>query len=227
MYNYGEILNTTGGPNPDKLFKEYTQYMSVTDNTYGNEVSQAFAAGGTSSLKGNLVFRGIAGNKLVYWGESHDTYSNSGRDAWSKHVDQKYIDRSYAIMAGNNDATTLYYSRPLATEAREIIFGAKGSTHFTAPEVAEVNHMHNHCAGEPNYCVHNNELMAQVRKSGAVIALAGSNANQTVSFANGDGKGNWLKPGTYTDKVGGGKFTVTKTTIKGKVGATGIAVLYK
>lgn len=69
--------------------------------------------------------------------------------------------------------------------------------------------------------------MAQVRKSGAVIALAGSNANQTVSFANGDGKGNWLKPGTYTDKVGGGKFTVTKTTIKGKVGATGIAVLYK
>lgn len=225
MYNYGEILNTTGGPNPDKLFKEYTQYMSITDNTYGNEVSQAFAAGGTSSLKGNLVFRGIAGNKLVYWGESHDTYSNSGRDAWSKHVDQKYIDRSYAIMAGNNDATTLYYSRPLATEAREIIFGAKGSTHFTAPEVAEVNHMHNHCAGEPNYCVHNNELMAQVRKSGAVIALAGSNANQTVSFAN--GKGNWLKPGTYTDKVGGGKFTVTKTTIKGKVGATGIAVLYK
>ena len=227
MYNYGEILNTTGGPNPDKLFKEYTQYMSITDNTYGNEVSQAFAAGGTSSLKGNLVFRGIAGNKLVYWGESHDTYSNSGRDAWSKHVDQKYIDRSYAIMAGNNDATTLYYSRPLATEAREIIFGAKGSTHFTAPEVAEVNHMHNHCAGEPNYCVHNNELMAQVRKSGAVIALAGSNVNQTVSFANGDGKGNWLKPGTYTDKVGGGKFTVTKTTIKGKVGATGIAVLYK
>lgn len=227
MYNYGEILNTTGGPNPDKLFKEYTQYMSITDNTYGNEVSQAFAAGGTSSLKGNLVFRGIAGNKLVYWGESHDTYSNSGRDAWSKHVDQKYIDRSYAIMAGNNDATTLYYSRPLATEAREIIFGAKGSTHFTAPEVAEVNHMHNHCAGELNYCVHNNELMAQVRKSGAVIALAGSNVNQTVSFANGDGKGNWLKPGTYTDKVGGGKFTVTKTTIKGKVGATGIAVLYK
>lgn len=107
-------LNTPG-PNPDKLFKEYTQYMSVTDNTYGNDVTQAFVAGGTSKLKGNLVFRGIEGNKLVYWGESHDTYSNSGRDAWSKYVDQQFIDRSYAIMAGNNDATTLYYSRPLST----------------------------------------------------------------------------------------------------------------
>ena len=78
MYNYGEILNTPG-PNPDKLFKEYTQYMSITDNTYGNDVTQAFAAGGTSKLKGNLVFRGIEGNKLVYWGESHDTYSKLGQ----------------------------------------------------------------------------------------------------------------------------------------------------
>lgn len=219
-------LNTPG-PNPDKLFKEYTQYMSVTDNTYGNDVTQAFAAGGTSKLKGNLVFRGIEGNKLVYWGESHDTYSNSGRDAWSKYVDQQFIDRSYAIMAGNNDATTLYYSRPLGKEAKDIIFGAKGSTHFTAPQVAEVNHMHNKCAGEPNCCVSNSDLMAQVRKSGAVVVLAGSNTDKTVMFANGDGSGNWLKAGTYTDKVGGGKFKVTKTTITGKVGSTGIAVLYK
>ena len=187
MYNYGEILNTPG-PNPDKLFKEYTQYMSVTDNTYGNDVTQAFAAGGTSKLKGNLVFRGIE---------------------------------------GNNDATTLYYSRPLGKEAKDIIFGAKGSTHFTAPQVAEVNHMHNKCAGEPNCCVSNSDLMAQVRKSGAVVVLAGSNTDKTVTFANGDGSGNWLKAGTYTDKVGGGKFKVTKTTITGKVGSTGIAVLYK
>ncbi len=227
MYNYGEILNTPGSSNPDKLFKEYTQYMSITDNTYGNDVTQAFVAGGTSKLKGNLVFRGIEGNKLVYWGESHDTYSNSGRDAWSKYVDQQFIDRSYAIMAGNNDATTLYYSRPLGKEAKDIIFGAKGSTHFTAPQVAEVNHMHNKCAGEPNCCVSNSYLMAQVRKSGAVVVLAGNNTDKTVTFANGDGSGNWLKAGTYTDKVGGGKFKVTKTTITGKVGSTGIAVLYK
>ena len=119
-------------------------------------------------------------------------------------------------MAGNNDATTLYYSRPLGKEAKDIIFGAKGSTHFTAPQVAEVNHMHNKCAGEPNCCVSNSDLMAQVRKSGAVIVLAGEKKNKHVDVANGAGDGQWLMPGTYTEKVGGGK-----------VGSTGIAVLYK
>ncbi len=226
MYNYGEILNTPG-PNADQLYKEYTQYMSVTDNTYGNNVTKAFAGGGVSTSTGNLTYRGIAANKLVYWGESHDTYSNDpGDDGWSKHVNQNFIDRSYAIMAGNNDATSLYFSRPSATEKSSIKFGAKGSTHFTAPEVAEANHMHNICAGEPNYCVHTNDLMAQVRKSGVVIALSGGNGNKQVSFANGAGDGKWFKAGTYTDKVGGGKFTVTNTTISGQVGSTGIAVLY-
>ena len=223
MFNYGEILNTPG-PNAEQLYKEYTQYMSVTDNTYGDNVSKTFAGGGASSSTGNLTYRGVAANKLVYWGESHDTYSND--DGWSKRVKQTFIDRSYAIMAGNNDATSLYFSRPAATEKNSIKFGEKGSTHFTAPEVAEVNHMHNICAGEPNYCVHTNDLMAQVRKSGAVIVLAGENKNKHVDFANGAGDGQWLMPGTYTDKVGGGTFTVTDATISGDVGSTGIAVLY-
>ena len=223
MFNYGEILNTPG-PNADQLYKEYTQYMSVTDNTYGDNVSKTFAGGGASSSTGNLTYRGVAANKLVYWGESHDTYSND--DGWSKRVKQTFIDRSYAIMAGNNDATSLYFSRPAATEKNSIKFGEKGSTHFTAPEVAEVNHMHNICAGEPNYCVHTNDLMAQVRKSGAVIVLAGENKNKHVDVANGAGDGQWLMPGTYTDKVGGGTFTVTDATISGDVGSTGIAVLY-
>ena len=223
MFNYGEILNTPG-PNADQLYKEYTQYMSITDNTYGDNVSKTFAGGGASSSTGNLTYRGVAANKLVYWGESHDTYSND--DGWSKRVKQTFIDRSYAIMAGNNDATSLYFSRPAATEKNSIKFGEKGSTHFTAPEVAEVNHMHNICAGEPNYCVHTNDLMAQVRKSGAVIVLAGEKKNKHVDVANGAGDGQWLMPGTYTDKVGGGTFTVTDATISGEVGSTGIAVLY-
>ena len=225
MYNYGEILNTPG-PNAEQLYKEYTQYMSVTDNTYGNGVTQSFSNGGVSSSTGNLTYRGIAANKLVYWGESHDTYANDPGDGWSKYVDQNYIDRSYAIMVGNNDATTLYFSRPEATEKNSIKFGVKGSTHFTDPEVAEANHMHNICAGEPNYCIHTDKLMAQVRKSGVVIALAGNKAGQSVSFANGDGKGGWLMAGTYIDKVGGGTFNVTDATISGTVGSTGIAVLY-
>ena len=36
LYHYGEILDNPGGSNGDKLMIEYTTYMSVTDNGYGD-----------------------------------------------------------------------------------------------------------------------------------------------------------------------------------------------
>ena len=222
MYNYGEILDGTGGDN-SKLFPEYQKYMSITDNTYGNNFAQSFNSGQVNSSIGVFNQNGAATNKLVYWGESHDTYSNS-EGYLSKYMNQNVIDRAYAIVAGNNGATALYFSRPSKTAKDDIKVGEKGSTHFTSKEVAEVNHMHNVCAGEPNYYVYTSEVGAQVRKSGAILVKGSGSGN--VSVANGDGKGNWLKAGTYTDKVGGEQFTVTNATISGKIGSTGIAVLY-
>ena len=222
MYNYGEILDGTGG-NDKTLFPEYQKYISITDNGYGNGFANSFNSGQVNSSIGNFNQRGAATEKLVYWGESHDTYANDGGS--SKNISQNKIDRAYAVVAGNNGATALYFSRPSSTDKNSMKLGQKGSTHFTSREVAEVNHMHNICAGEPNYFVNEGNVAAQVRQSGAIIVL-GNGSNQSVSFANGDGKGNWLKAGTYTDKVSGGTFTVTSSTISGQVGNTGIAVIY-
>ncbi len=221
MFNYGEILDGTGG-NDNSLFPEYQTYMSITDNGYGNGFADAFKNGSVSSSIGNFNQRGATTAKLVYWGESHDTYSNGGGTSY---YDQNVIDRAYAVVAGNNGATALYFSRPSQTAKDAIKIGAKGSTHFTSKEVAEVNHMHNICAGEPNYYVHSGNVAAQVRKSGAIIVLGGG-SNQDVSVANGAANGQWLAPGTYTDKVGGATFNVTTTSISGRVGSTGIAVIY-
>lgn len=222
MYNYGEILDGTGGDDKT-LFPEYQKYMSITDNGYGNGFASSFNSGQVNSSIGNFNQRGAATDKLVYWGESHDTYANDGGS--SKYMSQNVIDRAYAVVAGNNGATALYFSRPSSTDKNSMKLGQKGSTHFTYKEVAEVNHMHNICAGEPNYYVHKDNVAAQVRQSGAIIVL-GKGSNQSVSFANGAGDGKWLKAGTYTDKVGGGTFTVTTSTISGQVGSTGIAVIY-
>ncbi len=222
MYNYGELLDNTGG-NDRTLFPEYQKYMSITDNTYSNGFASSFNSGQINESVGAFNQRGASTDKLVYWGESHDTYSNDGGS--SKNISQNNIDRAYAIVAGNNGATALYFSRPSATNNSDIRVGAKGSTHFTSKEVAEVNHMHNVCAGEPNYYVHANGVGAQVRNSGAVIVL-GSGGNRSISVANGAGNGKWLAAGTYTDHVAGGTFTVTASTISGQVGSTGIAVLY-
>ena len=222
MYNYGEILDGTGGD--DKiLFPEYQTYMSITDNGYGNGFADSFAGGSINESVGNFNQRNAKTEKLVYWGESHDTYANDGGE--SKNKSQNVIDRAYAVVAGNNGATALYFSRPAQKAKNDIKFGDKGSVHFKDAEVAQVNHMHNVCAGEPNYYVKGNGVCAQVRKSGAIIVL-GNGSDRDVTVANGAGDGKWLKSGTYKDMVGGGAFTVNASTISGHVGESGIAVIY-
>lgn len=222
MYNYGEILDNTGG-NDNVLFPEYQTYMSITDNGYGNGFANSFAGGSINESVGNFNQRNAKTEKLVYWGESHDTYANDGGE--SKNKSQNVIDRAYAVVAGNNGATALYFSRPAQKAKNDIKFGDKGSVHFKDAEVAQVNHMHNVCAGEPNYYVKGNGVCAQVRKSGAIIVL-GSGSDRDVTVANGAGDGKWLKSGTYKDMVGGGAFTVNASTISGHVGESGIAVIY-
>ena len=222
MYNYGEILDSTGGDD-NVLFPEYQTYMSITDNGYGNGFANSFAGGSINESVGNFNRRNAKTEKLVYWGESHDTYANDGGE--SKNKSQNVIDRAYAVVAGNNGATALYFSRPAQKAKNDIRFGDKGSVHFKDAEVAQVNHMHNVCAGEPNYYVKGNGVCAQVRKSGAIIVL-GSGSDRDVTVANGAGDGKWLKPGTYKDMVGGGAFTVNASTISGHVGESGIAVIY-
>ena len=222
MYNYGEILDNTGG-NDKILFPEYQTYMSITDNGYGNGFANSFAGGSINESVGNFNQRNAKTEKLVYWGESHDTYANDGGE--SKNKSQNVIDRAYAVVAGNNGATALYFSRPFQKDKGDIKFGDKGSVHFKDAEVAQVNHMHNVCAGEPNYYVKGNGVCAQVRKSGAIIVL-GSGSDRDVTVANGAGDGKWLKSGTYKDMVGGGAFTVNASTISGHVGESGIAVIY-
>lgn len=222
MYNYGEILDGTGG-NDKTLFPEYQTYMSITDNGYGNGFANSFAGGSINESVGNFNQRNAKTEKLVYWGESHDTYANDGGE--SKNKSQNVIDRAYAVVAGNNGATALYFSRPAQKAKNDIKFGDKGSVHFKDAEVAQVNYMHNVCAGEPNYYVKGNGVCAQVRKSGAIIVL-GNGSDRDVTVANGAGDGKWLKSGTYKDMVGGGVFTVNASTISGHVGGSGIAVIY-
>ena len=222
MYNYGEILDSTGGDD-NVLFPEYQTYMSITDNGYGNGFADSFAGGSINGSVGNFNQRNAKTEKLVYWGESHDTYANDGGQ--SKNKSQNVIDRAYAVVAGNNGATALYFSRPAQKAKNDIKFGDKGSVHFKDAEVAQVNYMHNACAGEPNYYVKGDGVCAQVRKSGAIIVL-GRGSDRDVTVANGAGDGKWLKPGTYKDMVGGGVFTVDASTISGHVGESGIAVIY-
>ena len=223
MWHYGEILvGPADGGGHEGLMKEYTNYMSVTDSGYGMDVRNAFAGGNAPGAHGNWVARGIAPNKLVLWGESHDTFSNgSGEWGASTNIDQNKIDRAYAVVASRNGSNALYFSRPNARDKDGIHSGQKGSTAFKSKEVAAVNQLKNACGNEKDYFLSENGATAVCRESGAVIVLGGG-GNRQVSISNGGGT---TKPGTYKDLVSGSTWTVTNSQISGQVGQSGIAVL--
>ena len=219
MFNYGEILNNTGG-NDATLIPEYLSYMSITDSPYGtnNVLGSAKNGQATPYGGGNYSFT-YKTNKLVYWGESHDTYCNN--DGASVGVSQEVVDRAYAVAASHNEIPALYLSRPTVagTSARA---GVKGSTHFTSKSVAEVNLFHNAMDGKADYYTGNGSVASITRKDGGAIVVNFAGAGN-VSIANGGG---YATPGTYTDRVSGNTWTITSTTISGTTDATGIAILY-
>ena len=220
LYNYGEILDSPGGDTKTVL-KEYTQYISITDSGYGWDLRDAFKNGRVPTTTGAWTNNGISDTKLVYWGESHDTYSNGGDG--SQNISQNKIDRAYAIAAARVNATSLYFSRPYATTKNEIKAGDKGSTHFTSAEVAEVNKFHNAMIGKADYYAYKDNCAVVTRKNGGAVIVKGDGSGD-FSVPNG---GSYVKPGKYTDRVSGSEITVTSSTISGKTGSSGIAVIYE
>ena len=224
LYNYGEIL---GGPDDrstgnEDIMKEYTDYISVTDSNYGKELRDSFNSGKAPTSSGNWSEKGISNDKLLYWGESHDTWSNNKDWGFSNEMSQNVIDRAYAVAASRNKVTALYFSRPSSTNKESIKMGEKGSTHYTSSEVAQINKCHNAMDGKADYYTVSDGCSVITRKDGGAVIVKGSGSGE-VSVENGGG---YAKPGTYTDAVSGNTFTITSSTISGTIGSSGIAVVY-
>lgn len=215
MWHYGEILDS---PGPDaSIIKEYGKYMSVTDNEYSNYAAKS-NGGIPGGYGGSWAVNHGLGDKVIYWAESHDTYSN---DEWSQNVDQSVIDRAYAAYACRKDAAALYLSRPNAKGFDNIKIG-KGSTAFTSKHISEVNKFRNTMVGKADWCEAAGNTFTVTRENGGAVIVSKGSGN--VSVVNGGG---YCPAGTYTDRVSGGTFTVTGSTISGNVGPSGIAVLIK
>lgn len=168
------------------------QYMSVTDSPYGtnNVLGSAKNGQATPYGYGNYAMS-YNTNKVVYWGESHDTYCNNG--GASNGVSQQVVDRAYAVAASHNDIPALYFSRPddnSTTDGPSAQVPQKGSTHFTAKAVAEVNLFHNAMDGKADYYSANGSVASITRKDGGAIVVNFAGAGN-VSIANGGGYATW------------------------------------
>ncbi len=223
MYHYGEILDSPGNSptaTGSQLMKEYAQYINITDNGYSNTVTDSFKKGTRIKKPGYWSERDIPVDRIVYWGESHDTFSNDGGS--TKETDQNIIDRTYAVLASRANSQTMYLSRPSQKVNNSIYYGRKGSTHFTSPEIAAVNRFHNAMVGTDELFVSRATYNVISREGGAVIVLP-KESDVDITVPNTD---SMVPAGTYTDEVSGSEFTVTAEEITGHVGATGIAVIY-
>ncbi|MBR1483024.1 MAG: starch-binding protein [Ruminococcus sp.] len=223
VYNYGEILDNPAGNSGDSynssLMAEYGKYIGVTDATYSGTITGAIRDGSTAQSNGNWVNRGVPANRVVYWAESHDTYCNNG---WTNGLSENTMDRAYAVLGAKANSQALYLSRPFEKNHESIMYGKKGSTHFTSTEVAAVNHFHNAMVGTKEYYTTGNNCFVVCREGGAVIVAArGSNFDVTVP--NGGGI---VKQGSYKDEVSGGTWNVSGSNISGHIGSSGIAVIY-
>lgn len=221
MFHYGEILGTPGPSNNEALIKEYAQYMSVTDSRYSDMA--ASGNGGVPNRRNGEWAPILGEGKLIYWGETHDTYSNTpDYGGWSSLVSQAVVDRAYAAVACREGAAALYLSRPNASGYSNIKV-VKGSDHYREAAVSEVNKFRNKMNGRSDFfsvCDDGSTISVTRNNGGAVIVKKTSGA---FSVPNG---GSLCPVGTYTDRVSGNTITVTAQTISGTTDATGIVVIY-
>lgn len=208
LYIYGEVLD-----NSAVAISAYTEYMAVTDNTWGNSLRNS-VAGGTASMAADYHKNADASN-LVLWAESHDTYA----DQSSAGVSEANINKTWALVAARADAMGLYLARP---ESLTQALGVASATGWDNPEVAAVNKFHNAFHGQDEKISNENGISYVERgTTGVVLVKVSNSASATVNVT-----AHAMAAGTYVDQITGNTFTVADGKITGTIGSTGIAVVY-
>ncbi len=210
LYCYGELLDSPGG---GLSVDAYTKYMSITDNTWCTSALNAVKAG-TAGLFTASYHKGTA-SQLVLWAESHDNFA----DESTRDVSDENINKTWALIAARAGTMGLYLARPANFSQ---LLGAASNTAWAYPEVAAANRFHTTFIGEPEH-VSNDGSIAYVERGTSGVVLVnckGTEADVSVPAK-------MMADGTYTDQITGNTFTVANGKISGKIGSTGIAVVYE
>lgn len=209
LYCYGELLDSPGGTITESA---YTKYMSITDNTWSTSVLTA--ASGNAGAFGGIYHKGTA-SQLVLWAESHDTYA----DETTRDVSEENVNKAWALVAAREGAMGLYLARPANFSQ---LLGAASNTAWAYPEVAAANKFHTAFIGQSEYVANEGNIAYVERGTAGVVLVNCGGTEAEVSVT-----ANQIADGTYTDQITGNAFTVSGGKISGKIGSTGIAVVYE
>ncbi|SEQ01830.1 alpha-amylase [Lachnospiraceae bacterium RM5] len=216
LYNYGEILD-----NPGTAISNYTKYMAVTDNRAGNNVRDAVKDGNAKNASSSYTYySGQSAKNIVLWAESHDTYANDDFTGPSHGVSQSNVNKTWAIVASRN-FPALYYIRPSDTSSN--MGTASKNTSWKNKEIVEVNKFHNFYSGKSEYLGYDGSIVYDVRNKNGVVLVNVNGNEKSVNFSI---SATGMADGKYIDQVTGNEFNVSGGKISGKIGSTGIAVVY-
>lgn len=213
LYCYGEVLDNPGG---NLSVSAYTKYMSVTDNVWGSAVLKNVIGGNNAGAYSPNYNKAAQANQLVVWAESHDDFAaDSGH---TRDIPVENVNKAWALVAARSNAMGLYLARPANMSQ---YLGAASITGWSYPEVAAVNKFHTAFAGASEYVAKESGIAYVERGTAGVVLVntQGTEADVNVTA-------NAIADGTYTDAITGNTFTVAGGKITGKIGATGIAVVY-
>ncbi len=220
-FQYGEVLQ---GNNTDKIL-DYSQLMSVTASTYGQNLRSALSNHKLFSKNiTNYSAKDVDPENLVTWVESHDNYCNDGS---YKQINDDEVRIGWAIIASKGDTTPLFFSRPKGSSADnmwgENKLGIEGNGNYYHPEVAAVNHFRNAMIGES--CV-----AGAIDKNYAHVYIQRGNKGVVIiNFTDEDFDVNTetkMPDGEYTDETYGRTYKVENGMISGTIKANTVAVIY-
>lgn len=218
LFAYGEILNTISGRN----VSGYTDRMRVTENKTSDNVLAGVEKGNTTMASATNYQLSRDASKAVLWAESHDTYMGSSGSAGisnTSNIDDANIAKAWAIVASRAKATALFFARPGSALMGE----AAGDLTYKSTVVSEVNKFHNAFANVTSEKVGKSGTMVYVARGDSGIVISNLSGNEAAANISDTG----LADGSYTDTVTGNTFTVSGGVLKGNIGSTGVAVVYK
>ena len=222
IFNYGEVLQ---GDN-DRIGDYIKAIGATTASSYGHTLRSALAS--RNFAANNLSnFAAANSSNVVTWVESHDNYT--GDDATYKTLDNKAITLGWAVIAGRGQGTPLFFARPYGANADNMWgtfnkIGMAGDNLYKSPEIVAINRFRNAMVGEgEKFFNPNNEktlLFIERGEKGLVIINSSNTKEQTFSVETA------LADGKYLDRISGKAFEVKDGTIKGRIQASTVVILY-
>ncbi len=218
LYMYGEILNT---PSKERSYSWYLEYMNVTDSKAFYAICDAVNNGTAKNAVPATFNNGMTAETVILWDESHDTYMDGCKSNNVPSVN--LLTKRWAVMASRKDVVAMYLARPTNTpsEVYNLDLGTAYDTAWNDPATVAINKFHNHFQGASEETYASKKIAVVERgDSGLVLVNCGGNAADAAFTTHN------IKDGTYVDQITGNTFTVTDGKLSGKIGSTGVAVIY-